>query len=69
LNKTDATQKEQKLLLGLIVNQSARLEIKEQDLKGVIESDNEITRLIEERELLLNGYASKATEAQGELTA
>jgi hypothetical protein len=53
----------------LIVNQSARLEIKEQDLKGVMESDNEITRLIEERELLLNGYASEATEAQGELTA
>jgi hypothetical protein len=63
LNKTDATQKEQKLLLGLIVNQSARLEIKEQDLKGVIELDNKITRLIEERELLLNSYASEATEA------
>jgi hypothetical protein len=69
LDKTDSAQKEQKVLLGLIVNQSARLGIKEQDLKGVMESDKEITGLMKERELLLNGYASEATEAQGELTA
>ena len=67
LDKTDAAQKGQKLLLGLIVNQSARLGITEQELKGVMESDKEITGLMEERELLLNGYASEATE--GELTA